>query len=145
MRGLPNSLVLGVVFLFVSGGCTRGCGPKVKSPAEKKIVVAEIQRIELQRGNGPEATVGTHAVLDYVEMTARGKILRSTRAEKKREIIPVDPAESPPGLGSFVVGMRVGGRRRITVPFGSKYGNADPAGEPVIYEIDLVAVDARKK
>jgi FKBP-type peptidyl-prolyl cis-trans isomerase len=121
-------------------GCWGGCDPKPVKPVESKVVVRELQKIEVQTGKGPEAAVGKRAEVAFTEMTVHGKIIQSNLDAKKRELIAVNPAENPPGLGAFIVGMRVGGRRRVTVPFGESFGNRHESGEPLIYEIELVAI-----
>jgi peptidylprolyl isomerase len=102
---------------------------------------------DLVVGEGEEATKGSKVEVHYVgvafstgdEFDAswnRGQPFRFTLG--KGQVIP--------GWDQGVAGMRVGGRRKLTIPSAMAYGARGAGGvikphEPLVFVVDLLAVD----
>jgi len=106
----------------------------------------ELETSDLTEGNGAEATSGSTAVVHYVG------VAYSTGEEFDSSWKRGDPFAFPLGAGSViagwdrgVVGMKVGGRRRLVIPPDLAYGErgagaAIPPGETLIFVVDLLDV-----
>lgn len=102
---------------------------------------------DLVEGTGDEAHSGQSAVVHYVGVAA------STGAEFDASWNRGEPFTFPLGAGYViagwdrgVVGMRVGGRRRLVIPAHLGYGDRGAGGviapgETLIFVVDLVELD----
>ena len=107
---------------------------------------AELEIIDEVVGDGAEATVGSRVVVHYVGVawsTQREFDASWNRGDTfdfrlgAREVIE--------GWDRGVKGMKVGGRRRLTIPPDLGYGNRGAGGvikggETLVFVVDLVAV-----
>ena len=88
---------------------------------------------DLVVGDGAEATSGQKVTVQYV-----GVAFRSGEEFGKGQVIP--------GWDAGVQGMKVGGRRRLTIPSAMAYGARGAGGviephEPLVFVVDLLSVD----
>jgi peptidylprolyl isomerase len=103
---------------------------------------------DLVVGDGDEATAGKNVTVHYVGVAFRsGEEFDASwnRAEPFR--FKLGKGQVIPGWDAGVAGMRVGGRRKLTIPSALAYG-ARGAGngviaphEPLVFVVDLLAVD----
>ncbi|MGH9021180.1 MAG: FKBP-type peptidyl-prolyl cis-trans isomerase [Acidimicrobiales bacterium] len=110
-------------------------------PAPEDLVIDD-----LVVGDGAEATAGVTAVVHYVGVAA------STGEEFDASWERGEPLRFPLGTGRViagwdrgVVGMKVGGRRRLVIPAHLGYGERGAGGviapgETLIFVVDLVDV-----
>jgi FKBP-type peptidyl-prolyl cis-trans isomerase len=125
--------VLALVGLAACGG---GDGP---SDTPEGPTTLQIEDITV--GTGATAAVGDTITVNYVGTFLDGRVF--------------DPGTQPitfqigsgsliPGFEQGVVGMRVGGRRRLTIPAALAYGAAGrgpiPPNTPIRFEITLVSI-----
>ena len=99
-------------------------------------------------GDGDEATRGGKVTVHYVGVAFRtGEEFDASwnRGEPFRFVL--GKGQVIPGWDQGVAGMRVGGRRRLTIPSALAYG-ARGAGngaiaphEPLVFVVDLLALD----
>jgi len=113
----------------------------VDGPPPADLVVEDIAV-----GDGPEAQPGTLATVHYVGVS------HSSGAEFDASWNRGEPFTFPPGGGRViagwdqgVVGMKVGGRRKLVIPPHLGYGDrgaggAIRPGETLIFVVDLVGV-----
>ncbi len=106
----------------------------------------ELQIEDLQVGDGPEATPGQTCTMQYVG------VAWSTRRQFDASWDRGEPFSFRLGEGMVirgwdegVAGMRVGGRRRLTIPpelgYGSRgAGGAIKGGETLVFVVDLLGV-----
>jgi len=107
---------------------------------------SELEVSDLTEGDGAEAASGSTAVVHYVG------VAYSTGEEFDSSWNRGDPFAFPLGAGNViagwdrgVVGMKVGGRRRLVIPPDLAYGErgagaAIPPGETLIFVVDLLDV-----
>ena len=103
--------------------------------------------VDVRVGTGAEATTGRLVQVNY-----SGYLYSATAAENKGT--PFDAGTFPftvgtgviPGFSQGVVGMRVGGIRRIIIPPNLGYGNSPPAQSNIpanatlLFQVELLAV-----
>jgi FKBP-type peptidyl-prolyl cis-trans isomerase len=99
---------------------------------------------DLTLGAGREAAAGDTVRIHYVGMLANGTSFDSSR---NREPLKATLGRSMliPGFDRGVQGMRVGGRRRITVPPELGYGKEGqppriPGSSTLVFEVELMEI-----
>ena len=105
--------------------------------------VTEVQTVDLVTGSGAELAEGQTAIAYLVAFRAdTGEELLSSWDTGSFEDVPFAAGQTIDGLYQGMTGMRVGGRRQITIPFASAFGadgNAD-LGSGLPPNVDLVLV-----
>ena len=99
-------------------------------------------------GDGDEATAGRKVTVHYVGVAFRtGKEFDASWNRGEPFRFALGKGQVIAGWDQGVAGMRVGGRRKLTIPSGMAYG-ARGAGngviaphEPLVFVVDLLAVD----
>lgn len=123
-------------------------GPAAAAPAVAKLEVGE-----LQAGSGAPIAAGQKAVVQYTgwlyETSApdhKGKQFDSTQSSGQPFRFVVGAGQVIKGWDQGVVGMRTGGRRRLTIPADLGYGDIGaggviPPGAALVFDIELVAIE----
>jgi len=97
-------------------------------------------------GDGPEAVPGTTCTMQYVGVAwSTRKQFDASWDRGEPFTFPLGRARVIAGWDQGVAGMRVGGRRRLTIPpelgYGSRgAGGAIGPGETLVFVVDLVGV-----
>ena len=99
-------------------------------------------------GDGEEATAGRKVTVHYVGVAFRsGEEFDASWNRGEPFRFTLGEGQVIPGWDQGVGGMRVGGRRKLTIPSAMAYG-ARGAGngviaphEPLVFVVDLLAVD----
>jgi peptidylprolyl isomerase len=103
---------------------------------------------DLVVGDGAEATSGAKVTVHYVGVAFRsGDEFDASWNRGDPFSFKLGKGQVIPGWDQGVAGMRVGGRRKLTIPSALAYG-ARGAGngviaphEPLVFVVDLIAVD----
>jgi FKBP-type peptidyl-prolyl cis-trans isomerase len=108
--------------------------------------VAELQKIDLNPGNGAEAQPGDNVTVHYTGAVAKtGTIFQSSL--DRGEPIAFNLSEVIKGWTDGVPGMKVGGKRRLLIPAAQAYGPNPPPGSGIpanadlVFDIELVKID----
>jgi FK506-binding nuclear protein len=113
------------------------------SPADKQPSGLIVQ--DLTCGTGPAAKTGDILTVNYTGKFENGKIF-DTSKQAGRQPFPVQlgAGQVIKGWDIGLVGMHVGGTRRLTIPpslgYGPKDYNGIPGGSTLIFDIDLLAL-----
>ena len=98
-------------------------------------------------GTGPALQPGQTVVLQFLAFSAAtGQQIASSWEQGTPMTFVPGGGQLPPGLEKAVVGMNVGGRRQVTIPFADAFGAAGntniglPANTDLIMVLDLIAV-----
>ena len=98
-------------------------------------------------GDGDEATKGSKVAVHYVGVSfSTGEEFDASWNRGEPFKFQLGKGNVIPGWDAGVVGMRVGGRRKLTIPSAMAYG-ARGAGavikphEPLVFVVDLLSVD----
>ncbi|OEV03282.1 FKBP-type peptidyl-prolyl cis-trans isomerase [Streptomyces oceani] len=119
--------------------------PEVDFPEGEPPSDLEIQ--ELWEGDGPEAKAGDNVSVHYVGVSfSTGEEFDASWNRGKPLQFQLGAGQVIPGWDRGVQGMKVGGRRRLTIPAHLAYGAQGAGGgrikphETLIFVCDLVAV-----
>jgi FKBP-type peptidyl-prolyl cis-trans isomerase FkpA len=127
------------------------CGGK---PADVASTAAHsLEILELQPGAGVAVAAGQSVVVQYTgwlyEATApdkKGKQFDSSSNSGQPFRFTVGAGQVIKGWDQGVLGMKVGGRRRLTIPAELAYGDNGaggliPPGATLVFDVDLVGIE----
>ena len=106
----------------------------------------ELQIVDLVEGDGDEATAGQTALVHYVGVAySTGEEFDASWNRNEEFAFPLGGGRVIAGWDQGVVGMKVGGRRRLVIPPHLGYGDrgaggAIAPGETLIFVVDLVSL-----
>jgi FKBP-type peptidyl-prolyl cis-trans isomerase len=107
---------------------------------------AELEIKDIWVGEGPEATAGQTVTVHYVGVAfSSGEEFDASWNRNSPFRFPLGGGRVIKGWDQGVAGMRVGGRRQLTIPPHLAYGNQSPTpaikpGETLIFVVDLLDV-----
>ena len=102
---------------------------------------------DLVVGDGPEATSGHRVTVHYTGWLTDGKKFDSSLDRNDPFVFALGGGQVIKGWDQGVVGMKVGGKRKLTIPPDMAYGDRDvgggliPAGSTLVFEVELLGVD----
>ncbi|MBI5044967.1 MAG: FKBP-type peptidyl-prolyl cis-trans isomerase [Candidatus Levybacteria bacterium] len=95
-------------------------------------------------GTGSEVLDGDTITVNYVGNLTSGKQFDSSYDRKQPFTFKVGSGEVIKGWDKGVIGMKIGGKRKLTIPpelgYGDKPQGAIPANSTLVFEIELVSV-----
>lgn len=102
---------------------------------------------DLEIGDGDEAVAGKKVSVHYVGVAfSTGEEFDASWNRGQPFEFKLGKGQVIPGWDQGVLGMRVGGRRKLTIPSAMAYGARGAGGviaphEPLVFVVDLLAVD----
>ena len=102
---------------------------------------------ELVEGEGEEATKGSKVSVHYVGVAfSTGDEFDASWNRGEPFEFKLGAGQVIPGWDAGVEGMKVGGRRKLTIPSAMAYGARGAGGvikphEPLVFVVDLLSVD----
>lgn len=124
--------------------------PNVSVVSEKSAGIRDLVIEDLVKGSGKEAVDGSYCTVHYVGTLPDGFVFDTSYGSQtgpfEFQIAPDAPVIEGWKIG--VKGMRVGGKRRLTIPAKLAYGSDSPTSKippnsALIFEIDLLFVRDR--
>ena len=107
----------------------------------------ELEVEDLDVGDGSEAVVGSKVSVHYVGVAfSTGEEFDASWNRGRPFEFKLGKGQVIPGWDAGVQGMRVGGRRKLTIPSAMAYGARGASGviaphEPLVFVVDLLSVD----
>ena len=101
---------------------------------------------DLVTGDGAEAAAGAKVAVHYVGVAfSTGAEFDASWNRGRPFVFKLGKGQVIPGWDAGVQGMKVGGRRRLTIPSAMAYGARGAGGaiaphEPLVFVIDLLSV-----
>jgi FKBP-type peptidyl-prolyl cis-trans isomerase FkpA len=147
-----RALVLGCAFCGLVACGDRSAAP-VAGPAAAAPAATTLDIHELQPGTGPVIAAGQKAVVQYTgwlyETSAtdhKGKEFDSSSNAGHPFSFVVGTGQVIKGWDQGVLGMKVGEKRRLTIPADLGYGDTGagdviPPGAALIFDVDLIAIE----
>ncbi len=141
------------VALLLSACSAKAPAPPAAPSSSAAPAVSALESVDLQVGSGAAVAAGQKAVVQYTgwlyETSApdkKGKEFDSSRNGGQPFSFVVGAGQVIKGWDEGVLGMKVGGRRRLTIPAELAYGDAGaggviPPGAALVFDVDLVAVE----
>ena len=157
---MKTMVLWGVLIAATLAGCSEGGTDKTRLPPERQVAerygsALDVELSEMERrptglyvqdvveGEGMRADSGDIVVVHYTGWLPTGKEFDSSRGG--------DPFEVALGYGRViqgwdqgVVGMRVGGQRRLVVPpamgYGARGSGPIPGNSTLVFDVELVDV-----
>jgi len=109
------------------------------------IPTANLKSEDIKIGDGIEATTGQSITVNYLGTLSDGTKFDSSYDRNEPFTFILGSGEVIKGWDQGVAGMRVGGKRRLTIPSELAYGDQTqgiiPAGSTLIFEIELAKVE----
>lgn len=103
----------------------------------------ELQIEDIEEGSGKEATPGANVTVHYTGTLEDGKQFDSSRGRGPFSF-PLGAGRVIKGWDLGVKGMKVGGKRKLTIPGHLAYPNGVPgvipAGATLLFEVELLDV-----
>jgi peptidylprolyl isomerase len=119
--------------------------PQIDKPAGD--IPFELRTDDLTVGEGEEATAGKKVSVHYVGVAfSTGEEFDASWNRGQPFEFKLGKGQVIPGWDAGVLGMRVGGRRKLTIPSAMAYGARGAGGviaphEPLVFVVDLLAVE----
>jgi peptidylprolyl isomerase len=148
------AITIAVAMAVLVVGCDKSAAPPVSTENTPMPAAAPASRttasgltiVDVQPGTGPEAKTGDHVLVNY-----RGR-LQSTGAQFDSSYDRGQPFDFNLGAGQVirgwdegVAGMKVGGKRQLTIPPDLGYGangagGVIPPNATLVFDVELVGI-----
>jgi len=104
-----------------------------------------LQKEDLEQGTGAEAVAGKRVTVHYVGTLTDGSKFDSSRDRGKGFSFTLGAGEVIRGWDEGVLGMKIGGLRRLTIPPELGYGERGfppviPPRSTLVFEVELLGV-----
>jgi FKBP-type peptidyl-prolyl cis-trans isomerase FkpA len=105
-----------------------------------------LESVDLVVGQGEEAVRGRRVSVHYTGTLTNGKKFDSSLDRGKPFTFTLGAGEVIQGWDQGVAGMKVGGKRKLTIPPEMAYGNRAiggdliPANSTLVFEVELLGV-----
>jgi peptidylprolyl isomerase/FKBP-type peptidyl-prolyl cis-trans isomerase FkpA len=146
--------ILALVSLGGAASCIDNPPPVVKTPTtgddpqgseNSKPVDVKLVSEDVVVGNGTEAKKGDAVTVDYTGTLLDGTKFDSSKDRKNPFSFIIGNGQVIRGWEQGVVGMKVGGRRKLTIPPELAYGHEGkpptiPADATLVFDIELLHV-----
>lgn len=135
-------VMLGVYFLIANYN-NNGNSPTNSNPTTFEIQGMKVE--VLAQGSGIESKAGDNVTVNYVGTLEDGKKFDSSIDRNAPFTFPLGQNRVIKGFDLGVLGMKVGEKRKITIPPALGYGSDGflmiPKDATLIYEIDLLKIN----
>jgi FKBP-type peptidyl-prolyl cis-trans isomerase len=156
---LFSSLALGLALILLFAGCAGPATPagapaaagnpanaQVASPAFPVLPVTQLKVDDLQVGTGAEAVDGKKVSVQYTGWLVDGTKFDSSYDRNQPFAFTLGGGQVIKGWDQGVKGMKVGGKRRLTIPADLAYGSQGagkviPPGATLVFDVELQAVE----
>jgi FKBP-type peptidyl-prolyl cis-trans isomerase len=122
---------------------------KESPPATSKSDAGTAARLTIRDevvGKGPSAKSGDRVTVDYTGWLADGTKFDSSKDRNQPFSFSLGAGDVIPGWDQGVAGMKVGGKRKLTIPpdlgYGARgAGGVIPPNATLIFEVELLKID----
>ncbi len=141
------------VMLFAIAACTPPTTPPATPPEPKSDIQQKFAMADVSVGSGNAIVAGATAVVHYTgwlfdaaAADHQGKKFDSSRDLGTPFRFPVGTGAVIKGWDEGVVGMKVGGQRRLTIPPDRGYGASGsgdviPPNATLLFDVELLAIE----
>ena len=150
--GIIIVAVLVVVGIAISGGT--GSKQQAAAPKETGTATAAwtldngLALEDLTVGTGAEAKAGDMVTVNYIGRLTNGQEFDNSYTRGNPIQFSLGAGQLIPGFEQGVLGMKVGGKRKLTIPPALGYGDQGAGGIPgkstLVFEVELMGVKNKK-
>jgi FKBP-type peptidyl-prolyl cis-trans isomerase len=149
------SLITGLAFALALTACSEkvpepDSHPKAAITAEPDVPEpTEIIKEDLVIGTGQEAKTGDKVRVNYTGRLAKTNFMFDTSVGKKPFEFTIGQGGVIKGWDNGVPGMKIGGKRKLTIPSKFAYGDSGqppkiPGKSTLVFEIELLGIGDEK-
>lgn len=114
--------------------------------SSKLTTVEELKKEDIKVGTGAEAVTGKLVTVHYTGTLTDGTKFDSSLDRGQPFSFTIGQGDVIQGWDLGVAGMKVGGKRKLTIPSDMAYGDAGvpgaiPGGATLVFEIELLKVE----
>jgi peptidylprolyl isomerase/FKBP-type peptidyl-prolyl cis-trans isomerase FkpA len=145
MRTLTLFSLCGALAALSLFGCSRVDEPQ-KSTFSPTAVEQKLEIVDEVVGTGREAKTGDRVKVHYTGTLTNGEKFDSSRDRNEPFPFTLGKGEVIKGWDEGVVGMKVGGKRKLTIPSDLGYGDNGsppkiPPGATLKFDVELLGVE----
>jgi FKBP-type peptidyl-prolyl cis-trans isomerase len=136
-----------VAVLFLTAACADPQKDKAtQAEARESVTPTGLKYVDLKVGEGPEAASGNVVEVHYTGWLENGTKFDSSLDRQEPFTFRLGAGEVIEGWDQGVAGMKVGGKRKLTIPPDLGYGNEGageviPPGATLIFEVELLGIE----
>lgn len=149
-----NNLLIAIMAITLASACTKKSAEPAKTEATQSTSAAsttaqtasevKVEMTDSVVGKGAEAVSGKSVTVHYTGTLKDGTKFDSSVDRKEPFTFSLGAGQVIKGWDQGVVGMKVGGKRKLTIPAELAYGanavGAIPANSTLIFDIELLEV-----
>jgi FKBP-type peptidyl-prolyl cis-trans isomerase FkpA len=140
-----KKLLLSVFSVFLLSVLMTGCAQEARMTSQNNQTTTELVIEDQVVGNGLEAVAGKQVSVHYTGTLTDGKKFDSSRDRGTPFEFSLGAGQVIKGWDQGVAGMKVGGKRKLTIPselgYGSRgAGGVIPPNATLVFEIELLDV-----
>lgn len=146
---------LAAIAILLSSALIAGCGRDAPPPAAADPAtpaITDLVKTDLVVGTGAAIAAGQKAVVHYTgwlydpaATDNKGKEFDSSRSRGVPFRFTVGAGGVIPGWDQGVVGMQLGGQRRLVIPaflgYGDRGGGPIPPGSTLLFDVELLGIE----
>lgn len=134
-----------VMMLILTSTLTLGLGGSMAESKQEVITPSGLKYIDQEVGTGDVAVAGKTASVHYTGWLENGKKFDSSVDRGQPFSFPLGAGRVIKGWDEGVQGMKVGGKRKLTIPSDLGYGSRGaggviPANATLIFDVELLGV-----
>ena len=149
-KTLPRAFVAALLavaspLLATAAGASQEKNRAANPTGQEVVTPSGLKYTDLEFGQGEEARTGKILEVQYVGWIEKGPKFDSSRDREHPFTFRLGAGDALKGWDEGLVGMKVGGKRRLTIPpelgFGKQgVGSVVPPNAVLVYEFELLGV-----
>jgi len=119
--------------------------PAAPAPSASAATVTALQKEDVKVGKGPAAKAGDTVRVHYTGTLLNGNKFDSSRDRNEPFELKLGAGMVIKGWDEGIPGMKVGGRRKLTIPSDMAYGKSGhppviPPDSPLVFDVELIEI-----
>lgn len=121
-----------------------GCGSGTEAPTPPTAGPSSLETQDIVVGTGETAANGDRLTVHYIGSFLDGRVFESSYTTGQPYTFVLGAGRVIPGWDQGIPGMKVGGKRRLTIPPSLAYGASGngpiPPNTPIRFEVELLSL-----